>query len=60
MEGVRMDEQGAEVGEGTMDDLRAQTHDTSLEDIFVHLVSAPRDEGYAWAVADGTQDALPS
>ncbi len=30
---------GRLVGEGTIDDLRALTHDSSLEDIFVHLVS---------------------
>jgi ABC-2 type transport system ATP-binding protein len=29
---------GRLVGEGTMDELRAQTHDSSLEDIFIHLV----------------------
>jgi len=30
---------GKLVGEGTMEELRARTSDTSLEDIFVHLVS---------------------
>ncbi|MDQ2799246.1 MAG: ABC transporter ATP-binding protein [Armatimonadota bacterium] len=35
---------GRLVGEGTMDELRAQTHDTSLEDIFVHLVAGPDEE----------------
>jgi ABC-2 type transport system ATP-binding protein len=41
---------GKLVGEGTIDELRAQTHDTSLEDIFVHLVSSEPEEGYAWAL----------
>lgn len=31
--------QGRLVGEGTLDELRAQTHDSSLEEIFVRLVS---------------------
>jgi ABC-2 type transport system ATP-binding protein len=31
--------QGHLVGEGTLDELRAQTHDSSLEEIFVRLVS---------------------
>ncbi len=31
--------QGRLVGEGTLDELRASTHDTSLEEIFVHLVA---------------------
>lgn len=43
---------GRLVGEGTMDELRALTHDTSLEDIFVHLVASP-DE--ASPVADASQ-----
>ena len=30
---------GRLVGEGTLDELRARTHDTSLEEIFVHLVA---------------------
>lgn len=30
---------GKLVGEGTIDELRAKTHDSSLEDIFVHLVA---------------------
>ncbi len=34
---------GRIVGEGTMDDLRAGTHDQSLEDIFVHLVTGHPD-----------------
>lgn len=40
--------QGKLVGEGTLEELRARTHDSSLEDIFVRLVSgagvAPEDE----------------
>ena len=36
---------GRLVGEGTMDDLRARTHDASLEDIFIHLVTGAGDEG---------------
>jgi ABC-2 type transport system ATP-binding protein len=32
---------GRLVGEGTLDELRAQTHDSSLEEIFVHLVGGP-------------------
>jgi ABC-2 type transport system ATP-binding protein len=48
---------GRLVGEGTMDDLRAQTQDTSLEDIFVHLVSSPQEEGYAWAVPAAVENA---
>lgn len=46
---------GRLVGEGTMDELRAQTQDTSLEDIFVHLVSPQEDEGYSWATNGGNQ-----
>lgn len=48
---------GRLVGEGTMDDLRAQTQDMSLEDIFVHLVSSPQEEGYAWAVPAAGENA---
>ena len=36
--------QGRLVGEGTLDELRARTHDTSLEEIFVHLVAGPDPE----------------
>jgi ABC-2 type transport system ATP-binding protein len=42
---------GRLVGEGTMDELRAQTHDASLEDIFVHLVAGPDEEGQAASLA---------
>ncbi len=39
---------GRIVGEGTMDDLRAGTHDQSLEDIFVHLVTGqPADDVFS-------------
>lgn len=42
---------GRLVAEGTMDDLRAQTHDSSLEDIFVHLVAGETEEGQTQALA---------
>jgi ABC-2 type transport system ATP-binding protein len=42
---------GRLVGEGTIDELRAQTHDSSLEDIFIHLVEGGSDEGEAQAFA---------
>ncbi len=42
---------GRMVGEGTMDELRAQTHDSSLEDIFIHLVAGESEEGEAQAYA---------
>ncbi len=39
---------GRIVGEGTMNDLRAGTHDQSLEDIFVHLVTGqPADDVFS-------------
>jgi ABC-2 type transport system ATP-binding protein len=43
---------GRLVGEGTIDELRARTMDTSLEDIFVHLVSGKTssDESIASAL----------
>lgn len=47
---------GRLVGEGTMDELRAQNRegaDTSLEDIFVHLVAGQTEEGAAQAQALG-------
>jgi ABC-2 type transport system ATP-binding protein len=37
---------GRLVGEGTMDDLKSQTNDTTLEDIFVHLVAGEGDASY--------------
>ncbi len=42
---------GRLVGEGTMDDLRAQTHDSSLEDIFIHLVEGEEGDGAAQTLA---------
>jgi ABC-2 type transport system ATP-binding protein len=47
---------GRLVGEGTMDELRAQTHDSSLEDIFVHLVAGSSAEGEAQEFALTTDD----
>jgi len=43
--------QGRLVGEGTMDELRAQTRDSSLEDIFIHLVAGQTEESQAQALA---------
>ena len=42
---------GRLVGEGTMEELRTQTHDTSLEDIFIHLVAGQSAEGEEQAQA---------
>lgn len=42
---------GRLVGAGTMDELRAQTHDASLEDIFIHLVAGESEEGQAQTLA---------
>lgn len=54
---------GRLVGEGTIEELRARTHDTSLEDIFVHLVSGqpntPEDEFLARKPLAGEDDDLP-
>ncbi len=48
---------GRLVGEGTMDELRAQTHDSSLEDIFVHLVAGQDEDSHAQAMALSTDNA---
>lgn len=49
---------GRLVGEGTMDELRARTNDSSLEDIFIHLVSgqSPTSESIASVLGNGHGD----
>ena len=42
---------GRLVGEGTMEELRAQTHDSTLEDIFIHLVEGGSEDTEAQAFA---------
>ena len=46
--------QGRLVGEGTMEELRARTHDSSLEDIFIHLVTGQAEGEFP----DGAPGAL--
>lgn len=52
---------GRIVGEGTMDDLRAGTHDQSLEDIFVHLVTGQSaDDPFPTAPPDESSPFSPA